>query len=125
MSSDSKETEVTRSLRVDRLRAARERRGLTQHELARLCGFGLNQIARYENELAEPLSSAVAKLAQVLDVSTDYLLGLSDFPKTPATEDLLQEERRLVEAYQSGDLGVMIELAYTRWRSLQESESGN
>jgi transcriptional regulator with XRE-family HTH domain len=62
----------------ERLRLARKRLNLTQHELSRLCGFSVNQINRYETELREPSVTALKKLAQVLGVSMDYLAGLTD-----------------------------------------------
>ena len=67
----------------ERLRQARERRGLSQAELARRIETGPNQITRYENGQAEPSTIQLKRLARYLEVTSDYLLGLSDLSSTP------------------------------------------
>jgi transcriptional regulator with XRE-family HTH domain len=61
-----------------RLSQIREQRGLSQRELARRVGVNSKQIWRYERNEAEPTATHLAGIAQVLSVSTDYLLGLVD-----------------------------------------------
>src|SRR5579871_2908744 len=65
---------------IHRLRETRERKGLSQKQLALLCGLGINQISRYENGATDPASHILQKLATSLGVSADYLLGLTDEP---------------------------------------------
>ncbi len=78
----------------------REKSGLTQHELARICGFGVNQISRYETGTHDPSSTALKKIATILDVSMDYLMGLTDEPHgNISPSDLNIHERQVVEAY--------------------------
>ena len=60
-----------------RLRLVREKRGLSQHELGRRCGFSSNQINRYEKHLIEPTISSLHAISRELDVSADYLLGFA------------------------------------------------
>jgi len=69
------------ALRVDRLRELREQRGWSQRELARRCGFGEAQVRKYENSETDPSSTYLKLMAEQLDVSTDYLLGMSDDPR--------------------------------------------
>lgn len=64
-------------LRTDRLRETRENRGWTQRELGRLCGIAENMIHRYETGKADPSASHLRLIADKLEVSTDYLLGLT------------------------------------------------
>lgn len=61
-----------------RLRKLRERKGISRRVLAELCGLSKNAIARYENENIEPTASAIRAIAECLDTSTDYLLGLKE-----------------------------------------------
>lgn len=68
-------------MNIERFREIRERRGLTRRELARLSGFQDMQIYRYESGENDPSTENLTKLAKVLEVSTDYLLDLSDDPK--------------------------------------------
>jgi transcriptional regulator with XRE-family HTH domain len=82
------------------LRERREQMGLSQHELARLCGFGLTQISRYETGQQEPSLSALLKLADVLGVSLDYLIGKSNDPHGQITvSDLNIYEREVLETF--------------------------
>ena len=59
------------------LRAARERLGLTQHQLARLVGVaGGERISRWELGLDEPRPDSLARLARVLNAQVVELLGV-------------------------------------------------
>lgn len=89
-------------MRGDRLREVREARHLSQRELAALCGFGENQIHRYENG-GNLNADTLAVLAKHLDVTADYLLGLTDEPTGHITEDDLSPmERKLISAVRRG-----------------------
>ena len=69
------------TLLPERLRIAREKRSFSQRELAKRCQLGINQINRYENGVTDPSATVLMSIAQALEVSTDYLLGLVDDPK--------------------------------------------
>lgn len=57
------------------LRAARERAGLTQHELARLVGAaGGERISRWELGSSEPRADFLVRLAQTLEIPTMRLV---------------------------------------------------
>ena len=59
------------------LRAAREKAGLTQHELARLVGAaGGERISRWELGTSVPRPDFVVKLARALDIPTHRLIHL-------------------------------------------------
>lgn len=91
-------------MRGDRLRQVRVLRGHSQESLAELMGIGNRQIWRYENEETEPDGDVIAKLAQVLGVSSDYLLGLSDDERPGlSTSDLKPQERVAIAAWRRGD----------------------
>ena len=65
----------------DRIRTARERAGYSQRELAVMVHWERTLVARYERKLVpDPRGSTLIKLARALEVSTDYLLGLTDDP---------------------------------------------
>lgn len=58
----------------EKLKAARTKKGLTQTELAKLAGIGMNTISNYESGRTYPQNREVyTKLAKILDVDTDYL----------------------------------------------------
>ncbi len=95
----------------ERLRQARERRGLSQAELARRIGAGVNQVPRYENGQAEPSPMLLKRLARSLEITSDYLLGLADHPTQPLSiPELTPHERQLVEALRQGQVRNVLRL---------------
>lgn len=65
----------------ERLKRMRERNRLKQCVLSELCGLNRNSIKRYEAGKVEPTVSSLESIADYFDVSIDYLLGRSDYPK--------------------------------------------
>jgi transcriptional regulator with XRE-family HTH domain len=81
----------------ERLSAVRERRGLTQGEVARRIGLPQQAISRLERGEREHVRSDVlARLAIALDVSADVLLGLRDMT---ASETALSTARPREETH--------------------------
>ena len=62
-------------LKIKELRIEKE---LTQGELAKILGITQDSISLWEKGKRIPDTPYIAKLAAYFDVSTDYLLGLSD-----------------------------------------------
>lgn len=61
-----------------RLKSARESSGKTIESLSELLGVSRMSVWNYENGRAEPRYAILSKIASILGVSADYLLGLSD-----------------------------------------------
>jgi transcriptional regulator with XRE-family HTH domain len=59
----------------DRLRHLRERRYLTQQELAQRAGLSADTILKLENNRWEPRLRTIRALAEALDVHPDALTG--------------------------------------------------
>ena len=59
----------------ERLRAAREKRDLSQGELAKRSGMQASAISHFETGARKPSFDNLRRLADALDVTTDYLLG--------------------------------------------------
>lgn|SRR5215213_74203 len=92
-------------MRGDRLKRMREARDYTQDELSELVGVGQKQVWRHESGATIPDGDIVARYAQALDVSADYLLGISDDPKPNVqTGDLSRTERAVINAWRRGDV---------------------
>jgi len=62
----------------DRLRKARESRGLTQSDLAKKAGLQAAAISHFETGQRSPSFDNLRKLSDTLNVSVDYLLGRID-----------------------------------------------
>lgn len=85
----------------DRLRCAREYRGLTQGELAERAGLQPSAISHFETGGRKPSFDNLRLLADTLDVTTDYLLGrVTEFKELAGADklhrhyDALQETDR-------------------------------
>lgn len=61
-----------------RIKEAREMRGLTQQSVAEHLGIGRVSYARYETGARKPNPQTLALLADLFNVSADYLLGKDD-----------------------------------------------
>lgn len=72
-----------------RLKEARELRGMNQAELAERAGFQASAISHFETGNRRPSFDNLRRLAQALDVTTDYLLGRVSEPGGTATTDRL------------------------------------
>jgi transcriptional regulator with XRE-family HTH domain len=71
---------------ASRVRAERERVKLSQEKLAQHMGMDRNTLWHIEaGRTKNPRADQIIALAQALEVSADYLLGLTDDP-TPATQ---------------------------------------
>ncbi len=58
---------------ADRLKQLRKQQGLSQSQLGSLVGVHYNHIGRYERGASQPSADVLSKIADVLDVSSDYL----------------------------------------------------
>lgn len=59
----------------DRILNLRKELNLNQKELAEKVGITEASLSRYENNLREPKAEIIIRLSNVLNCSTDYLLG--------------------------------------------------
>ena len=63
-----------------RLVQVRKDKGYTRKELSSLLGIPYRTLTNYENGEREPGHSFIIRMAKEFNVSTDYLLGISDTP---------------------------------------------
>ena len=74
----------------DRLRTARERRGLSQGQLAERAGLQASAVSHFETGGRKPSFDNLKRFADALNITTDYLLGrTSDMEGSAATADRL------------------------------------
>jgi len=62
----------------ERLKKARENKNLTQAEVAEKLGVTRSVVARYESGINDPPTENIITLAEIYEVTTDYLLGKTD-----------------------------------------------
>lgn len=58
--------------------ALRKKKGLSQADMGKAVGTSGDIIGRYERDEMKPSIEAAAKMAELLDVSLDYLVGKTD-----------------------------------------------
>jgi transcriptional regulator with XRE-family HTH domain len=70
----------------ERVKTAREQRGIHQAELARRLGCSVNALSMLEkNAITDPRASRIIGIAEALGVSADFLLGLQDTAAAPSS----------------------------------------
>lgn len=99
----------------ERLVALRQRRSLTQVQLAEAAGLTQRAISYWETMPGYPAAPAIVALARALRVSADELLGLKALPKSasvaqPAAEKRLWKKLRLVAALPERDQRAVLRL---------------
>lgn len=62
-----------------RLREAIKQSNLTQKEIAKQIGVSFQTVSKYMRENIFPALDTFANLCKVLDVSSDYILGIDEY----------------------------------------------
>ena len=65
---------------TERLGEARKQKGLKQREMAEHLKIGVRSYQNYEGGQRRPDYETLVAIADLLDVTTDYLLGRTDAP---------------------------------------------
>lgn len=88
-----------------RLKELRLSQHLTYEALAEALGLSNGkEVWRYENGKVKPSGERVAEIAQFFNVSSDYLLGISDDPAAHIRVDnLTADERAVISAMRRGE----------------------
>ena len=75
-----------------RLKEVRKSKGLTQQDVAKYVGISQNNYSYWENGKVKIDNDSIKKLADLFNVSVDYLLG-RDTPMPAPTDNTITEER--------------------------------
>lgn len=90
-------------LHGDRLKHLREIRGYTHTELAELLEVSYPQIYRYEAGKSDPSGDVISRMANLFNVTTDYLLGITDDSSPQIRVDnLTPTEKKVLAAMRQG-----------------------
>lgn len=82
----------------NRLKLLRCEKKWTQKQLAEMLDYGYTAISNYESGTNKPSYKDLIKIANIFNVSTDYLLGITDFRyRALSTEDLTELKNNLKE----------------------------
>lgn len=87
----------------ENLKLVRERKGLSQKDMAENIGVAKSTYSLYESGNREPNVQTIKKIADTLNVSADELLGIDEEPTTLAAhkdgENFTKEELEKIEEY--------------------------
>jgi len=113
----------------DRLRKARELRGMAVKEIAKALNISPKTWYGWESGIRSPSPDMLHKIARILEVSVDYLLGLTDDPTPP--QQLLPPwavDLRAIPVYNgasAGDIGTFPNDNYiVMWITVPKQEPG-
>lgn len=62
----------------DKLKQLRKNKGVSQKIVAKAIGISLSAYSNYEQGIREPSNEILIKICKYFDVTSDYLLGLTD-----------------------------------------------
>lgn len=83
-------------------KSAREAKGLTQKECADMLGISLRAWQTYEQGVSEPKQDLLCKIADIFNVTLDYLLGRAPAPEPFADLGLdAASEQEMLAQYMS------------------------
>lgn len=77
-----------------RLKTLRKETIISQKKLSDFLGYKYTAVANYESGRNEPSIDTLIKIASYFGVTTDYLVGVSDFPQKE--KDLSAKESNLL-----------------------------
>lgn len=86
----------------NRIVMARNFAGLSQKELATKMGISPSTLNGYEKGNHDPKSLGLIAISNICNVTTDYLLGLTDIPNQ-ASFDLTFNEQQIIKNYRTAD----------------------
>ena len=82
----------------ERLKRARQDKGISQSELGKLVGVHYTQVGRYESKGVKPSGEVLAKIATALGVTSDFLMSGSSHEQAEASladRELLSQFQRV------------------------------
>jgi transcriptional regulator with XRE-family HTH domain len=99
----------------------REKRGLTQEDLSNKLGISRASLSHYETNRRQPDYETLRNIANLFDISTDYLLGRTDDPHIEMDQDI----REFVDSLELADEKILEKFALTvdgRTLTLEEAK---
>jgi len=72
---------------MNRIKLLRMENGIKQADLAKYINVAPNTLSQWETDYTEPGFENLKKIAAYFNTTTDYILGLSDDPKSPVKKE--------------------------------------
>ena len=84
---------------MTRLSSLREEKSIKQKDLAVMLNIKPSAISKYEHGGAQPSIPTIIKIAEIFQVSMDYLLGLSSVKNPYSLDKFTPKEAEIVTKY--------------------------
>lgn len=82
---------------MNRIKELRKKFGIKQIDLCKQLGVVQGTLSGWENNKYEPDLTSLTKMAEIFDVSVDYLLGVSDVEGGKSTVKLTPKDERNIQ----------------------------
>lgn len=86
---------------AERIRFARQAAGLTQKQLGERAGIAEPTIRKYELEKLNPKRSTLEKIANAVELSIDFFIGVNSFT---SIEELLDQKNNMLQYFKDWNL---------------------
>lgn len=106
-----------RTVFAERLRATRERAGMTVQKFADTLSVSKSTLEKWESGAREPNIKTVAEIAVKMDVPADYLLGLTDSDGSSQSLSINDRAKAILERVRdkSDEQALFFETTFTRY----------
>lgn len=93
-----------------RLKELRKQKGWTQKELANMLDIRYSHLNKYENGMHAPPLEKLTQLADIFDVSLDYLIMGLPMEESPIRNELLHKRFKVLETFAEDDKATVIKV---------------
>ncbi len=91
----------------DRIKILREKKSLTQKDLATMAGLTIAQLSRYETNDRKPDPESLRSIVDALDTNADYLLGRNEDPSPSYEKGMSMSFYGGPDAYTTDEIAMM------------------
>lgn len=105
-----------------RLTEARQKRQLSQIDLAKKTGLPASSISHFEAKKRRPSFDNLSKLADALNVTTDFLIGRSEDTSTAAVSESIRANLDKLDNYDLDIADRFIEMLAAKKKAAKDAE---
>ena len=84
---------------MTRLYDLREEKNMKQKDIATMLNIKPSAISKYEKGIAQPSIPTLIKIAEIFNISIDYLLGLSSVKNPYSSDKFTPKEAEIIAKY--------------------------
>jgi len=105
-----------------RLENLRDKSGFTKREVSLLLGFTANVYGSYEREDRRPALETIIKLADIYDVSLDYLIRGEEYQQNDVSISNQKKLQTVIDYFRNAGINDPYFLQLEKWRLLNKND---